>query len=341
MAKQCRNSGTAAPLVSIVIPFYNLENEAPMCLDAVLRQSFKDYEIVCVDDGSSDKTPEILDDYADSHACVRVIHKPNGGLSDARNVGVANSRGEYITFIDGDDIVAPCYLEALVTAMDGKKGRLVAGPCKAIPVKDMGRAVEMLPTSVGAQVISREEACRRILVKDIPTLAQAKLYPVEYYREHPFPLGVRYEEIRTIGKLVADADEVSVLDAPIYGYIIREGSIVRASNATTQQGMEYVEAIETACDDLRVLGYDLGDELAFFRAIMYTRVHDFAKRIADPEGAAKVEKISREAVRQSYRGAMRCKDAPGSQKKRIMLYRYCPHLYDGVFSLYNKYVKGV
>ena len=330
----------SAPTVSIIIPFFNLEKEAARCLDSVLAQTYENFEAVCVNDGSSDGTGGILDTYQAKDNRIRVIHKSNGGLSDARNTGVAAACGTYITFIDGDDIVIPHYLETLIAAMEGKLDRLVIANCKPILEGKFEVLTDIAPVPEG-KMLSKETVCRLLLVKGLPSLAQSKLYVREHYLSHPFPVGVRYEEIRTIGKLVASAEEISVADAPIYGYVIREGSIVRASNATEQQGMEYVEAIQIALNDFQVMGYNLNDELAFFKAIMFTRVHDFSKRISDSVGAKAVEREAKKAVAEAFRGAMRCKNASKSQKARICLYRLCPAIYDSVFAFYNKKIKGV
>jgi len=329
------------PSVSIVIPFYNLESEAGRCLDSVLAQSFEDFEVICVNDGSVDGTADVLDSYAKSDARVRVIHKANGGLSDARNAGIAASEGVYATFIDGDDVVSHLYLESLVSAMEGASGRLVIGNCMPVRESDIRNALDKMSAFAVCKAVTREEACRRLLSKGLPSLAQAKLFETSYYRDNPFPLGVRYEEIRTIGKLMSCAKEVRIIEAPIYGYVMREGSIVHALNASGVQGIEYAEAIQIAIEDFRALGYDLELEIAFFRALMYTRVHDFTKRISTVGDASVIEDIAKTAVNLSYRDALQCQDASTAQKIRLTLYRFLPHVYDVVMPMYNRMTKGV
>ena len=329
------------PLVSIVIPFYNLEGTVTRCLSSVLAQTFTDFEVVCVDDGSTDKTGDLLDHYSRYDSRVRVIHQQNGGLSDARNHGVDSCRGLYVSFVDGDDVVSPTYLELLISAMDGAVDRLVIGNFKPIPEARLGNESNEWPTSAPAKLVSREKASREILVKHLPTFAQAKLFGRSYYQEHPFPVGVRYEEIRTIGKLMANVNEVSVVDAPIYGYVLREGSIVLASNATGEQGLEYIDAILTALDDFADLGYELDYELAFFKSLMFTRVHDFAKRIRDPEESRIVDDVAQAAVRESWHKAILCRSASMSQRMRVALFRANLPLYDKAMTAYNHYIKGM
>ncbi|MBR1829947.1 MAG: glycosyltransferase [Atopobiaceae bacterium] len=113
------------PLVSVVVPFYNVEECVADCMDSLVHQDFDGYEVVCIDDGSTDGTGALLDAYAERHLNVRVFHFPNAGLSVARNRGVELARAELISFVDGDDFVSPYYLSALYRAYDGVEGRMV------------------------------------------------------------------------------------------------------------------------------------------------------------------------------------------------------------------------
>ena len=109
-------------LISVVVPIYNVEKYLNRCVDSILNQTFTDFELILVDDGSPDNCGKICDEYAEKDNRVRVIHKPNGGLSDARNAGIEwalkNSDSEWITFIDSDDWVHPNYLEFLLQAAE-------------------------------------------------------------------------------------------------------------------------------------------------------------------------------------------------------------------------------
>jgi glycosyltransferase involved in cell wall biosynthesis len=100
--------------LSIIIPVYHTQDTLPRCLDSILRQSFTDYEVILVDDGSTDDSPKICDAYSRQDGRVKVIHKENGGLSDARNAGILQAKGEYITFIDSDDTIAEDTLSLVI-----------------------------------------------------------------------------------------------------------------------------------------------------------------------------------------------------------------------------------
>ena len=101
-------------LVSMIVPIYNVELYLKRCIDSILVQTYEKIEIILVDDGSDDSCPQICDDYAVLDDRIRVIHKINGGLSDARNAGVERSKGDYICFVDSDDMIADAYVENLL-----------------------------------------------------------------------------------------------------------------------------------------------------------------------------------------------------------------------------------
>lgn len=112
-------AGTPAPLVSVIVPVYKVEKYLAECIESVLAQTFKDFELILVDDGSPDNSGKICDDYAARDSRIRVFHKENGGVSSARNLGLDKARGEWITFVDSDDKLFPNALEALIKI--GKK----------------------------------------------------------------------------------------------------------------------------------------------------------------------------------------------------------------------------
>ena len=100
-------------MISIIVPLYNAEQDLPRCIDSILAQSYTDFELLLIDDGSPDNCGAICDEYATRDSRVRVFHKKNGGVSSARNLGLENACGEYIAFIDSDDYVLNDYLEML------------------------------------------------------------------------------------------------------------------------------------------------------------------------------------------------------------------------------------
>ena len=136
-------------MLSIIIPVYNTEEYLRPCLDSILSQSFADYEVLLIDDGSSDESGRICDEYAQKDSRILVFHKENGGVSSARNRGIDNARGEYIVFVDSDDLVTDGYLKHL---MESDADMVVTGLCKfgernetIVPTGRVDYGIEELP----------------------------------------------------------------------------------------------------------------------------------------------------------------------------------------------------
>ena len=119
-------------LISVVIPAYNIEVFLPKCLDSILNQSFSDWELILVDDGSTDNTSYIAGNYARQYSQIKVIHKENGGVSSARNIGLDNAVGEWITFIDGDDCISKDFFTTFANLLSGENFDLFMGDVEDI-----------------------------------------------------------------------------------------------------------------------------------------------------------------------------------------------------------------
>lgn len=107
------------PKVSVIVPVYNVEKYLHRCIDSILTQTFTDFEVLLINDGSKDRSGEICDEYAKKDSRVKVFHKENGGVSSARNVGLDNARGDLICFCDSDDFVTKDWLALFVKNIDG------------------------------------------------------------------------------------------------------------------------------------------------------------------------------------------------------------------------------
>ena len=144
------------PLVSIIVPVYNVKPYLNRCVDSLLGQSYQNTELLLVDDGSTDGSETLCDEYAAQDARVRVLHKKNGGLSDARNAGVDAAAGEYLSFVDGDDWVSPYYIENLYRALE-QAGADFSASCFEEVFE--GQPVQSVPTErlEAFEILSREE----------------------------------------------------------------------------------------------------------------------------------------------------------------------------------------
>lgn len=120
--------------ISVIVPVYNVEKELPRCIESLLTQTYSNFELLLINDGSSDGSPEIMERYAEKDLRIRTLHKKNGGVSSARNMGLEQAKGEYVCFVDADDAVAPQYMEWLYLALR-QSGEAVA-ICRDVRVND-------------------------------------------------------------------------------------------------------------------------------------------------------------------------------------------------------------
>lgn len=134
--------GNQVPLVSIIVPVYNAEKYLNRCIDSILSQTMTDFELLLIDDGSKDNSGRICDEYATKDARVRVFHKPNGGVSSARNLGLDNAKGKWITFVDADDRCSCDYLEHLLSKVDDDTDLIIS---YAVICDSTGEKAEVYP----------------------------------------------------------------------------------------------------------------------------------------------------------------------------------------------------
>ncbi len=226
--------------ISVVVPVYKVEPYLDRCVQSIVDQTYKNLEIVLVDDGSPDNCPAMCDAWAERDSRVRVIHKNNGGLSDARNAGMALATGEYIAFIDSDDWIAPEMLEKLADALQRDDSDIAA--CTVQMVWEDDRPNELL-TVQRSCVLDREEAQRALLRETL--LKQPvwyKLYRRETIKGISFEVGKYHEDVYWSYQAVGKARRVSLIDYVGYCYFQRSGSIM--GEGYSLRRLDAIEAYE-------------------------------------------------------------------------------------------------
>lgn len=210
------------PEISVVIPVYNVENYLRHCIDSVLSQSFKDLEVLLIDDGSTDSSGDICDEYAKADEHITVIHKENGGLSDARNVGIDNAKGENIFFLDSDDYIENNSLSVLYENLVRENADISVG---GIYNCYQNKKVPQYP-EIEYRTYSGTEALREVLAgKIIPGSICGKLIKAELLNTLRFRVGRTYEDAFIMPDLMLSAGKVVVTTEPLYNYYHRAGSI--------------------------------------------------------------------------------------------------------------------
>lgn len=214
------------PLVSVIVPIYKVEPYLRRCLDSVIHQKYTNLEIILVDDGSPDGCPLICDEYAARDKRIVVIHKENGGLSDARNAGLDICKGEYIYFIDSDDIIPSHCIDILLKIITQEKAEIASSSYEEF--SDAEPDLEQSNQNYSYTTINGSEAL--ILLCRDNTLgfmsACMKIYKRECFDGIRFPLGKLYEDARTNYKIYHKSKKICYTSSPLYYYRIRKGSIM-------------------------------------------------------------------------------------------------------------------
>ena len=215
--------GEKAPLLSIIVPVYKVESYLPKCIDSILAQTFTDFELILVDDGSPDNCPALCDAAAAKDARIRVIHQKNGGLSAARNAGLDVARGEWIGFVDSDDYIAPEMYEALYKAVQSTGADLAL--CDYAEVDETGALCPPMHISLAEQVFTGRE----LLKNATDTMIQPawnKLYRRAIFAQLRYPEGKLNEDLFLIPEVCLQIQKAVVVPKALYYYVQRGGSIM-------------------------------------------------------------------------------------------------------------------
>lgn len=220
-------------LISIIVAVYNIKEYLPRCIDSVLAQTYENLEVILVDDGSTDESGKICDGYAERDKRIQVIHKENGGLSDARNAGLDAAAGTYIGFVDGDDWIEPDMYRAMYEACEREGAQIAA--CRYKQITGAG----VIDASTGNSVsLSKTEAMEIYVCGDerylIYNSVWSKLFLAELIRGMRFPVGKNSEDIMFTTRAFCKMERLVYLDTAYYNYVLdREGSIMneKAGNA--------------------------------------------------------------------------------------------------------------
>ena len=210
-------------LVSVIVPVYKVEPYLDRCVASILAQTYPNLEVILVDDGSPDNYPALCDAWAQRDARIRVIHKKNGGLSDARNVGLDAASGAYISFVDSDDYIAENFIETLYdllheyhTDISAVHWKLVYADAPEVPAPLSSRNVTLFQ---GA------DAIRELFTEDTyACYAWNKLCKRELFDTIRFPVGRVMEDLGIAHKILFDAGQIVYSDEPLYYYYQRDGS---------------------------------------------------------------------------------------------------------------------
>lgn len=273
-------------LLSIIIPVYNVENYICECLDSVLGQSYTNIEVLLIDDGSTDKSGEICDEYQKKDSRVKVFHKENGGLSTARNVGIEQANGFYVAFVDSDDYIETTMYSQMISVLEKEKAELVV--CAFNNVSDTKK--ECTGNSGNITSFNTEEI---FLNKDkIRFLTWNKVYLKSKIDEIRFIPGQVYEDVYFNRHIFLRCTKVAYLDKPLYNYrVSRPGN----TNSVFKLGRLCIFAeFDALQEQLEFCGYaDAQNEMIIYAMEFYRRLYKEALEL-------KADVSARKMIRKNY-----------------------------------------
>lgn len=288
-------------IVSVVVPVYKVEKYLDRCVTSILGQSYKDLEILLVDDGSPDNCGLLCDQWASKDKRIKVIHKANGGLSSARNAGIEKSTGRYLFFVDSDDWITSDAISSLMEIEKKSDADIVSGSYVITSDPDFTPV-----QSSDYSIMNREDALEYYLkigmsqtISDYP--AWGKLYRRELFNEENFPEGQLYEDVATVFKLIKKVKKYVKSKKVIYFYYKNESSITH--NSFTMKDLDAIkvgedlvkesageaEIISKLAEQKRVRGY--------FSCICKMYMYGIDKSVEQPE---QIEKMCVNQLRKNY-----------------------------------------
>ncbi|MBR1795985.1 glycosyltransferase [Candidatus Saccharibacteria bacterium] len=337
MAKASRNM-QHSPLISIILPIYNVESYLSRCLDSVITQDYQNLEIILVNDGSTDNSLQICQEYQAKDPRIKLINQSNAGLSAARNKGISVAKGEFISFIDSDDYVESNYISHLYHLIEKDGSDFSAVKHNII----RGQHIEPA-CSHKIYLLSPHETLEMMLYdEDFNVSAWGKLYRKTLFKDIRFPEGMLFEDSATTYKLILAAKSISFDSIPLYNYIIRDNSIT--TRDFTLKNFDLITATQQMGLDILKVYPDL--QKAVSRRVMYAHLsvlanlacsnqssnHEYVSRLLD------YIKTHRREILKDHRIPKRDRYALFLLKFGYRSFRFVWRRYNSKKSCYNKQV---
>lgn len=308
--------------ISVIVPVYNVEHYLENCIKSICGQTYRQLEIILVDDGSTDHSGGICDQWAQKDSRIRVIHKMNGGLSDARNAGIEVASGSYYMFVDSDDFIAPDTIEKLYLAATEHDCEIAV--CNIVRTFDDGTTepfyhpVDKLTVWAGQQrfeTLKQPSACN-------------KLFRAELFKDVRFPKGKFYEDTFVYHVLAYKARQIVLTGHDGYFYLSRRDSILGQPKYTDRY-FDFIEAVYTRMSYLlehNVPHY--GEEACLS---LYAAASNGEKYIQKTEQNAARFRQMRSWYQTAYQQLMKSPQTGIKQKFRLILLRYFPRIHNRLF----------
>ena len=319
-------------LISIVIPVYNVEKYLERCLQSVVDQTYKDIEIILVDDGSTDESKIICDLYESNDSRIKVIHKENGGLSDARNAGIDIAKGKYISFIDSDDYVEKDYIKSMYDAI--KKDNSDISVSLHVIKYENGKTKFKFENQCD-KIVNAKQALEMMLYDDgLDLSAWGKLYKTVFFNNIKFPKGRIFEDAATTYKLMDKAEKISLVNQYLYNYMIRNNSI--SSGKFNEKKMDLISSTKEMSDFVSQKYPDL--QRACDRRLMYAYLSTITQ-LAKSNEQKKYCDLKKELmtyIKKNGRKVLADKNIPKRDRVAIILCKFGYPVFRFAWKIYEK-----
>ena len=319
-------------LISIIVPVYKVEKYLEKCVNSILKQTYTNLEIILVNDGSPDKCGQLCDELAKIDDRIKVFHKENGGLSDARNYGVERANGKYIGFVDSDDYIHECMYEELYKAIKKSGTSIVECGVTRVYKNTLRSHYEGEDYFL---VLDREGYLKEYLEnKRLYGSAWCKLIHKDLAKKIKFPTGKIYEDAFYTLELLKTVDKYTLISGNYYYYYIRENSIT--TRPFSSKDMDYIE-IMNQIEDYTLSNFPIFKEQLLVR-LVFAYISIFNQLLeVDGYKNKKEYKVLKNKLKNSCFKVLVNKKAPRNLKAAILLLSINERLYKFMLSKYKKY----
>lgn len=315
--------------ISVIVAIYNVEKFLDKCIDSISNQSYSNIEIILVNDGSTDNSKKICDKWAKKDSRIKIINKSNGGLSDARNIGIRNSNGEYICFIDGDDYIDKDMVSKMFRAIDENEAEISI--CNRYHVFENGNKFIKFEQKEKNIIMNSEEAIFQMnSFKSFDMSACTKMFKRKLFENIEFPKGKISEDFYVMYKLFDKANKIVSISDPLYFYYQRNGSITK----NKKFNYDFIRAAYEQCMFVEKKYPNLKDcvRTAYASANMtsYNSMINFKAKVPQ-----KIQKELRSNVKENYKYIKENKDIKKIKKVQAFLFIYNIGFYNLIYKIYK------
>jgi len=235
------------PLISIIVPVYNVEDFLDACLESIVNQSYQHLEVLVVDDGSTDRCSDMCDRWAQRDERIRVIHQTNAGLSAARNTALDAMTGEWVVMVDSDDVLHPGAVALLLQAASTHKADIAVGDYITVDEHALPQwPAQAIGANAQARAYSQQEAILAIFYqRQLTHSAWARIYRSSLFDDIRYPVGMLYEDLAIIYPLLRKCDKVVKVNQVVYGYRQRQSSILGTFSPRRADVLNICERLES------------------------------------------------------------------------------------------------